>query len=66
MPETVMILGAGIFQLRIIERARRLGLVTHVVSIPGAYPGIKQADVFHPVDTTDIACGWPRTFAREL
>lgn len=51
----VLILGAGIFQLRLLQRARALGLQTHVVSRPGNYPGIAEADHFYPIDTTDVA-----------
>lgn len=51
--QRVMILGAGVYQLPLIRRARALGLEVHVVSRPGSYPGIHAADVFHPIDTTD-------------
>lgn len=50
----LLVLGAGIQHLRIIRRARVLGYETHVVSIPGNYPGFAEADVSHYVDTTDI------------
>lgn len=52
-----MILGAGVYQLPAIRRAREMGIETVVLSIPGNYPGIREASRFHPVDTTDIhAC----------
>lgn len=50
---TLMILGAGIYQVPLIERARALGLRTAVVSIPGDYPGIPLADEFVELDTRD-------------
>ena len=39
-----MILGAGIYQVPLIRTARRMGLYTIVVSIPGDYPGFALAD----------------------
>lgn len=36
----IMILGAGIYQVPLIRTARRMGLYTIVVSIPGDYPGL--------------------------
>lgn len=49
----IMIMGAGIYQVPLIRKAREMGLRTVVVSIPGAYPGIPLADVFLPLDTRD-------------
>ena len=49
----IMILGAGIYQLPLIDRARRLGLETLVVSIPGNYPGFDLAHQIHYLNTTD-------------
>lgn len=54
IPKRLMILGAGVFQLRLIRRARVLGYETHAVSIPGNYPGFAEADFSHYVDTTDV------------
>ena len=51
----ILILGAGIYQLPLIVRAKRMGLETHVVSYRGDFPGIALADRFHECDTTDIA-----------
>ena len=34
----IMILGAGIYQVPLIRTARRMGLYTIVLSIPGVYP----------------------------
>ncbi len=46
----LMILGAGVYQVPLINKARELGLKTIVVSIPGQYPGFKLADVTEFVD----------------
>lgn len=56
----IMIMGAGIYQVPLIQKAKEMGLTTLVVSIPGAYPGITLADQFIPLDTRDkegiLAC----------
>ena len=49
----LMILGAGVYQLPLIEKARALGLFTIVCSIPGDYPGFAMADQICYLDTTD-------------
>lgn len=49
----IMILGAGIYQVPLINKAKELGLHTIVVSPNGAYPGIGLADTFLDIDTTD-------------
>lgn len=49
----IMILGAGIYQLPLIKKAKSLGLYTIVCSIKGNYPGFKYADKCYYVDTTD-------------
>lgn len=49
----LMIMGAGIYQVPLIKKAKELGLETLVVSIPGAYPGIGLADEFISLDTRD-------------
>lgn len=49
----LMIMGAGIYQVPLIKKAKELGLETLVVSIPGLYPGIELADEFIPLDTRD-------------
>lgn len=53
MKKKLMILGAGIYQMPLIKRAKNMGLETIVLSIPGDYPGISFADKFYPVDTRD-------------
>ncbi len=49
----IIILGAGIFQVPLIRKARCMGLETVVVSPPGDYPGIPMADIFVEMDITD-------------
>lgn len=51
--KTVLVLGAGIYQIPLIKQLRKLGVRVAVASIPGDYPGIAFADVFFPIDTTD-------------
>lgn len=48
-----MILGAGIYQVPLIETAKRMGLYTIVVSIPGNYPGFALADKVYYENTVD-------------
>ena len=48
-----MILGAGIYQVPLIRTARRMGLYTIVVSIPGASPGFALADNIYELNTRD-------------
>ena len=48
-----MILGAGVYQLPLIEAVKSRGLHAIVVSKAGNYPGIKLADTFLEIDTTD-------------
>lgn len=48
-----MILGAGIYQVPLIRKAKEMGLYTVVVSIPGDYPGFALADRIYPLDTRD-------------
>lgn len=48
-----MILGAGVYQVPLIQKARELGLETIVVSYPGPYPGLEMADKALLIDTTD-------------
>lgn len=50
----ILILGAGIYQVPLIERAKNMGLETHVVSYAGEFPGIGIADAFHELSTTDV------------
>lgn len=51
--QRLMILGAGIYQLPLIRKAKAMGLETIVVSYPGNYPGFAEADRVLYLDTTD-------------
>lgn len=49
----IMILGAGIYQVPLIRTAKKMGISTIVVSIPGNYPGFELADKIYYENTTD-------------
>ena len=49
----MMILGAGIYQVPLLKKARELGFHTIAVSCPGPYPGFSLADEALYLDTTD-------------
>lgn len=49
----IMILGAGVYQVPLILKAKEMGLYTIVVSIPGNYPGFGLADQIYYEDTTN-------------
>ena len=49
----IMILGAGIYQVPLIKTAKKMGLYTIVVSIPGNYPGFELADKVYYENTVD-------------
>lgn len=49
----IMILGAGIYQVPLIQKAKEMGLFVIVASIKGNYPGFAFADKIYYVDTTD-------------
>ena len=49
----LMIMGAGIYQVPLIRRAREMGIYTIVVSIPGPYPGFECADEVCYINTVD-------------
>ncbi len=49
----IMILGAGIYQLPLIRRARARGLETLAVSPAGNYPGLAEADRVIELNTRD-------------
>ncbi len=51
----VLILGAGIYQVPLIKTAKKLGIESIVVSIPGNYPGFELADKVYYENTTDYA-----------
>lgn len=49
----IAILGAGIYQVPLIKKAKEMGLYTIVFSIKGNYPGFQYADKVYYVNTTD-------------
>ncbi len=49
----IMIMGAGIYQVPLIKKAKEMGLYTIVVSIPGNYPGFAIADQICYENTVD-------------
>lgn len=49
----VIILGAGIYQVPLIKKAKEIGYYTIVCSIPGNYPGFQYADKVYYENTTD-------------
>ncbi len=49
----LMIMGAGIYQVPLIKTAKRMGIHTIVVSIPGKYPGFALADQVCYENTVD-------------
>ncbi len=49
----ILILGAGVYQVPLIQKAKDLGLYTIVVSVDGNYPGFAIADRVYYVNTTD-------------
>lgn len=51
--DNILILGAGIYQVPLIKRAKQLGYRVLVCTIPGNYPGIALADEVFFADTTN-------------
>ena len=51
--ETILILGAGIYQVPLIKKAKERGFRVIVASIPGNYPGFSYADKVYYTNTTD-------------
>ena len=49
----LMIMGAGIYQVPLIRKAREMGIYTIAVSIPGNYPGFAVADEVCHINTVD-------------
>lgn len=47
----ILILGASVYQVPLIQTAKRLGLYTIVASIPGEYPGFAFADKVYYINT---------------
>ena len=52
--DKILILGAGIYQVPLIKKAKEMGLYTIVASIKGNYPGFKLADKVYYANTIDI------------
>lgn len=53
MKKSILILGAGIYQVPLIKKAKDMGLETIVCSIKGHYPGFQYADKVYYINTTD-------------
>ena len=53
MSKKLLILGAGVYQVPLIKKAKEMGLFTIVSSIPGNYPGFALADKVYYCNTTD-------------
>lgn len=51
--KTLMIMGAGTYQVPLIKTAKRMGIHTIAVSIPGNYPGFAYADEVLHINTVD-------------
>ena len=49
----LMIMGAGVYQVPLIKTAKRMGIHTIAVSIPGNYPGFAYADEVLHINTVD-------------
>ncbi len=49
----LMIMGAGVYQVPLIRKAKEMGIYTIVVSIPGRYPGFALADKSYEIDTVN-------------
>ena len=49
----IMILGAGVYQVPLIKKAKELGFYVIVSTIRGDYPGLKFADKIYYADTKD-------------
>ena len=54
MKKKLLILGAGIYQVPLINTAKRMGIETIVTSIPGNYPGFALADKVCYENTVDF------------
>jgi biotin carboxylase len=55
MNKSIAILGGGVYQVPLIKAAKSLGLVVHVVTPNGRFPGIHLGDSHIDLDTRDIA-----------
>lgn len=55
MKKSIMILGAGTYQVPLIKKAQEMGLISVVVSPSGDYPGIEIAEKHFDADITDTS-----------
>lgn len=55
MADSVLVLGAGAYQVPLIRAAQKQGLRVVVASIPGDYPGFALADESAYIDTRDVS-----------
>lgn len=62
----ILILGAGIYQVPLIEKAKQMGLYTIVASYQGSYPGLVLADEVWEVDTRDVETLLERSQKAEI
>ena len=53
MQKKLLILGAGVYQVPLILKAKEMGLYTIAASYAGPYPGLAIADEVWEIDTTD-------------
>ncbi len=53
MTKKILILGAGIYQVPLIKKAKEMGYYTIVASYKGNYPGFTISDKNYYIDTTD-------------
>ena len=53
MQKKLLILGAGVYQVPLILKAKEMGLYTIAASYAGPYPGLAIADETWEIDTTD-------------
>ena len=50
----IAIIGASYLQLPLIEKAKEMGIETHVFAWEANDPGEKEADFFYPISITKI------------
>lgn len=62
MAEKLLVIGAGLGQVHIIETAKKLGYHVTVVSIPGEYPGFQLADeiLYEDIFNTDAIIAYAK------
>lgn len=65
-PQKLLVLGGSLYQVPVIERAKRRGLHVVVADINAAAPGAKLADEFWPVSITDTTTVLDRAVAAHV